>query len=153
MKKKTIIIIVIAALLIIGGIVAFKFYQDFNKKTPDAGEVKVDFTFSTDDFLSKYEEFEDDESARQYFDDKVIRLNGEVGEISKNQKTVDVKFFTNDPSIEINVNLVESEIEAIESYSPGDPITLQGFYTGRNSSGDIIEDITFEFNRAVIIKK
>lgn len=166
MNKKKIFVIIGGIILVVGVVLGIKFYNDYNEKTKNAGEVESDFVYTPDEFLTKMDQFENDEEAREFFKEKVIEIEGVVIKASGNDKgsSFDVLMETSDPSIEINFNLIGDMKDEVDQLKVGNKHTLKGFYVGKQGNDEesesemsLIDEVsdnklTYELNRGVIIK-
>jgi hypothetical protein len=84
MKRKKIIRYILLTLLAIAAVAAFYIYKEFNRKHKDTAKVKAAYSILAADLLA---EFAGNEKASgEKYMDKVLRVEGFVKDISKDEK-------------------------------------------------------------------
>jgi hypothetical protein len=139
-KNKQLIVLILITLL---GLGLYYAYSEFNRVPENAANRMPDYAFTAAEFVVAYEKAET-RGQQEQFSGKIIEIVGEISEVHPNGLTFDVLLETDDPMTQININLENSQSEKAKTLSPGERVTLRGFFTGKL--------IDMELNRGVIIE-
>jgi len=84
MKRKKIIRYVLLSLVVIIAVVAVYIYKEYNRTHKDTGRMKAEYSLSATSLLKEFETNE--QASNKKYWDKVIRVEGTVKEIVKDDK-------------------------------------------------------------------
>jgi len=84
MKRKKIIRYIVLPLLVIGAVAAIYIYKEYNRKHKDTARVKADYSLTTTELLNEFAANE--KASGEKYMDKVLRVEGAVKDIIKDEK-------------------------------------------------------------------
>lgn len=129
MKRKKIIRYIVFPLLVIGAIAAIYIYNEYNRKHKDTAKVKADYSILAADLLT---EFTGNEKASgEKYMDKVIRVEGHIKDIIKDEKG----FYTISLGDTASMSSVRCSIDSahtseVVNLQKGTKLAVKGICTG-----------------------
>jgi hypothetical protein len=124
-------------------------YKEYNRKNKDLANVKADIGLKTRELISAFEK--DEKLANEKFLDKVIAVEGNVKEVTRDEKG----YFTVVLGEEDNMSSVRCSMDSVHqrdasAIAEGTNITMKGICTGFNADELLGSDVIL--NRCVIEK-
>ena len=129
MKRKKIIRYIVLPLLVIGAVAAIYIYKEYNRKHIDTARVKADYSLPATDLLAEFSTNE--KASGEKYMDKVIRVEGLVKDITKDEKgfyTVSLGDSASMSSVRCSIDSTHTN-EAI-SLQKGIKLAIKGICTG-----------------------
>ncbi len=129
MKRKKIIRYIVLPLLVIGAVAAIYIYKEYNRKHKDTAKVKADYSILAADLLT---EFAGNEKASgEKYMDKVLRVEGHVKDIIKDEKG----FYTISLGDTASMSSVRCSIDSahtseVANLQKGTKLAVKGICTG-----------------------
>jgi len=150
MKRKKIIRYVVLPLLLILAAAAFYIYKEYTRTHKDTAKIKPDYTISATELLKEFEANEQ-VSNKKYWD-KVIRVEGMVKELAKDDKgfySIILGDTASMSSVRCSVDSVHgNEAAAVKQ---GSIIAVKGICSGFNADEMLGSDVILV--RSVVDKK
>lgn len=140
MKRKNILRYIVLPLVLIIAAVAIYIYKEYNRTHRDTAKLKPDYTIGATDLLKEFEENQKASETRYW--DKVIRVEGMVKEIVKDDKgfyTVVLGDTASMSSIRCSIDSVHKN-EAV-SVTRGSAIAIKGICSGYNPDEMLGSDV------------
>lgn len=131
-KRKKIIRYVLISVFIIVAAVALYIYKEYNRQHKDTASLKPDYSLQA---VSLIKEFEADEKgSNKKFRDKVVRVEGIVKEVIKDDKG----YYTLALGDTVSMSSVRCSIDSVHSHdaatvTKGSTIAVKGICSGFNS--------------------
>ncbi len=149
MKRKKIIIWTIVILLIAGAGGGYYAYSEYNRKQKDTADLKADFTAPATALLDEY--LKDEKSANAKYFGKVLKIDGLVKDLIKDDKGY-YSVVLGDTASMSSVRFSMDSIHNTEAASlvKGTKAALKGICTGYNADEMLGSDLIL--NRAVLEK-
>ena len=140
MKRKKIIRYVLLALLMIIVTAAIYIYKEYNRTHVDIARLKADYSLTATDFIKEFE-INERSSNKKYWD-KVIRVEGIVKEIVKDEKgfyTLVMGDTSSMSSVRCGINSAHSKEAAV--VKKGSLIAVKGICSGFNADEMLGSDV------------
>jgi tRNA_anti-like len=150
MKRKKIIRYVVLPLLLILAAAAFYIYKEYNRTHKDTAKIKPDYAVSAIELVKEFETNEQ-VSNKKYWD-KVIRVEGMVKELAKDDKgfySIILGDTASMSSVRCSVDSVHSNEAA--AVKQGSIIAVKGICSGFNADEMLGSDVILV--RSVVDKK
>jgi hypothetical protein len=150
MKRKNILRYIVLPLLLILAAVAFYIYKEYNRTHKDTAKLKPDYSISATQLLKEFETNEQG-SNKKYWD-KVIRVEGMVKELAKDDKgfySIILGDTASMSSVRCSVDSVHSNEAA--AVTKGSIIAVKGICSGFNADEMLGSDVILV--RSVVDKK
>lgn len=140
MKRKKIILYTILTLIVLGGAAAFYIYKEYNRTHLDTADLTPDFSVQPEGILK---EFADNEqlSNKKYWD-KVIKVEGLVKEITKDEKgfySIALGDSASMSSVRCSIDSAHGQEAA--SLMKGKPVVIKGICSGYTADELLGSDI------------
>jgi len=151
MKRKKIIRYVVLPLLLILGAAAIYIYKEYNRTHKDTAKLKPDFSIAAIDLIKEFEVSE--QASNKKYWDKVIRVEGMVKEIEKDEKgfyTIALGDTSSMSSVRCSIDSIH--IAAVTRVVKGRIIAVKGFCSGFNADEMLGSDVIL-VRSAVDLKK
>jgi|CXWL01.1.fsa_nt_gi uncharacterized protein YyaL (SSP411 family) len=151
MKRKKIIRYVVLPLLLILAAVAIYIYREYNRTHKDTAKLKPDYSITATDLIKEFEGNED--SSNKKYLDKVIRVEGMVKELARDDKgfySIVLGDTASMSSVRCSIDSVHSG-EAAE-IQKNNIIAVKGICSGFNADEMLGSDVIL-IRSAVDVKK
>lgn len=150
MKRRKFIRFILLPLLVIAAMAAFYIYKEYNRTHKDTAKLKPDFSVPATTLVKEFETNEQ-EANKKYWD-KVIRVEGTVKELLKDDRG----FFSITLGDTSSMSSVRCSIDSLHtqgtgSVRRGDNIAVKGICSGFNADELLGSDVILV--RSVIDKK
>lgn len=140
MKRKKIIRYVLLSLLVIISAVAFYIYKEFNRTHKDTAKLKADYSMNATVLIKEFETNE--QASNKKYWDKVIRVEGKIKEVVKDDKgfyTLVLGDTTSLSSVRCSIDSVHSN-EAVAA-KKGNVVAIKGICSGYNADEMLGSDV------------
>lgn len=129
MKRKKIIRYILLFVLVVGAVAAIYIYKEYNRKHKDTARVKADFSLTTTELLNEFAANE--KASGEKYMDKVLRVEGAVKDIIKDEKG----FYTIALGDTASMSSVRCSIDSthtseVVNLQKGTRLALKGICTG-----------------------
>lgn len=140
MKRKKIIRYILIAIFIIVAAAALYIYKEYNRTHKDTALMKPDYSYKAAGLISEFEK--DEKTANKKFGDKVIRVQGMVKEVVKDDRGL----YTLALGDTVSVSSVRCSIDSVHSNEAagimkGNIIAIKGICSGFNSDELLGSDV------------
>lgn len=140
MKRKKILRYVLFSFLIFAGAAAIYIYNEYNRKHKDTATIKADYSLSATTLLNEFSTNE--KLAGEKYMDKILRVEGNVKDIIKDEKG----FYTVSLGDTASLSSVRCSIDSTHSgeatsIQKGSLIALKGICTGYNADELLGSDV------------
>jgi tRNA_anti-like len=150
MKRKKRALYIVLALLVILAAVAWYIYKEYNRTHKDTAKMKADFSLTTDSLLKEFAADEKGSNAKYW--DKVIRIEGLVKEVRKDEKgfySIALGDTASLSSVRCSIDSAHGAAAAL--LKEGSPAAIKGICSGYNADEMLGADVILV--RCVIDKK
>ena len=140
MTRKTIIRYVVLPLLLILAGVAIYIYKEYNRTHKDTAKLKPDYSITATDLLKEFGANE--QVANKKFWDKIIRVEGHVKELVKDEKgfySIILGDTASMSSVRCSIDSIHSNEAAV--IQPGSLIAVKGICSGYNADEMLGSDV------------
>jgi hypothetical protein len=151
MKRKKVIRYVLLSLLVIIGAAAIYIYKEYNRTYKDTAKLKPDYSLAAKDFVKEFESNEQASNTKYW--DKVIRVEGMVKEVAKDDKgfyTVVLGDTSSMSSVRCSIDSVHSNIAS--TVKKGSVVAVKGICSGFNADEMLGSDVIL-VRSAIELKK
>lgn len=129
MKRKKIIRYILLFVLVVGAVAAIYIYKEYNRKHKDTARVKADFSLTATELLNEFAANE--KASGEKYMDKVLRVEGAVKDIIKDEKG----FYTIALGDTASMSSVRCSIDSthtseVVNLQKGTRLALKGICTG-----------------------
>lgn len=150
MKRKKTWLYILLAILMIAAVTTWYIYKEYNRTHKDTASLKADFSATATALLSEFAA--DEKSANTKYWDKVIRVEGWLKEVNKDEKgfyTLALGDTASLSSVRCSIDSLHSaEVAGIEK---GRTVAVKGICSGYNADEMLGSDVILV--RSVIEKK
>jgi len=150
MNRRKIIFYVFFSLLVIIGAAGIYIYREYNRSHRDTAELKPNYTISATELLKEFEI--DEKSSNNKYWDKVLKVDGIIKELIKDEKdfySVSLGDTASLSSVRCSIDSLHSNEAA--SLQKGNSVVIKGICTGFNADELLGSDVILV--RSVINKK
>ena len=140
MKRKKIIYYIVIPVLVVLAAAAIYIYKEYNRKHKDTATLKPDYTLSATQLVGEFEAGE--KPANDKYLDKVIRVEGLVKELAKDEKgfySIILGDTASNSSVRCSVDSVHSPDAAV--VKTGSLVAVKGICTGFNADELLGSDV------------
>jgi hypothetical protein len=151
MKRKKIVRYVLLSLLVIIAAVAVYIYKEYNRTHKDTAGLKPDYSLSATDLVKEFEENEQASNTKYW--DKVIRVEGMVKDVVKDDKgfyTMVLGDTSSMSSVRCSIDSVHSNIAS--TVKKGSAVAVKGICSGFNADEMLGSDVIL-VRSAIDLKK
>lgn len=140
MKRKKIIRYILIALLVIIAAAALYIYKEYNRTHKDTTRLKADYSLSATDLIKEFETNE--QASNKKYTDKVVRVDGEVKDILRDDKG----FYSLVLGDTASLSSVRCSIDSVHSQEAaavkkGERIAVKGICSGFNADELLGSDV------------
>ena len=140
MKRKKIIRYVLLALLLVIAAIALYIYREYNRTHEDTARLKADYSLAATDLIKEFETNE--QASNKKYWDKVIRVEGTVKEVAKDDKG----FYSLALGDTSSLSAVRCSIDSVHSneaaaVKKGNFIAIKGICSGFNADEMLGSDV------------
>ncbi|HEY6063244.1 MAG TPA: hypothetical protein VIV35_06520 [Chitinophagaceae bacterium] len=140
MKRKTIIRYILPALLLVIAAVALYIYKEYNRTHKDTARLKAEYSLAATDLIKEFETNE--QASNKKYWDKVIRVEGMLKEIVKDEKgyySVALGDTSSMSSVRCSIDSVHSQEAA--TIKKGMMVAVKGICSGFNADEMLGSDV------------
>ncbi|MBI5856423.1 MAG: hypothetical protein HZB42_02135 [Sphingobacteriales bacterium] len=140
MKRKKIIRYILVSLFVIVAAAALYIYKEYNRRHKDTASLKPDYSTEAASFIKEFENNE--KAANKKFLDKVIRVEGVVKEVVKDEKgfyTLALGDTASMSSVRCNIDSMHTK-EAV-AVMKGNKVAIKGICSGFNADELLGSDV------------
>lgn len=140
MKRKNILKFIVLPLLLILAAVAFYIYKEYNRTHKDTAKLKPDYTLEATQLMKEFKE--DEKASGTKYWDKIVKVNGFVKEVLKDDKG----FYTVVLGDTASMSSVRCSIDSVHSseatkVQQGSIIAIKGICSGFNADEMLGSDV------------
>jgi len=150
MNRRKIIFYVFFSLLVIIGAAGIYIYREYNRSHRDTAELKPNYTISATELLKEFEI--DEKSSNNKYWDKVLKVDGIIKELIKDEKgfySVILGDTASLSSVRCSIDSLHSNKAA--SLQKGNSVAIKGICTGFNADELLGSDVILV--RSIITQK
>lgn len=140
MKRKKIIRYVLLAVLLVAAAVALYIYKEYNRTHKDTARLKADYSLAATDLIKEFEANE--QASNKKYWDKVIRVEGMLKEIVKDEKgyySLALGDTSSMSSVRCSIDSVHSKEAA--TVKKGMMVAVKGICSGFNADEMLGSDV------------
>jgi tRNA_anti-like len=150
MKRKKIIWYVLLSLLVIVAAVALYIYKEYNRTHKDTAKIKPDYSLTATSLVHEFET--NQEQSNEKYWDKVIRVEGMVKDLSRDEKGFFSLVLGDTSSMSsVRCSIDSAHTNEAAQVKKGDRIAVKGICSGFNADELLGSDVILV--RSVVDKK